>query len=192
MRVILTKDIETKLGTMVGGITENKLCLLEFKDPNRLSRTLSKLEKTYKYTLIDGEHDLFKMVVKELNSYYDGDLKQFSLPLLMIGTEFEKNVWDKLLTIPYGQTKSYLEIAKSINNPTGFRAVARANGSNNISIIIPCHRVIASNGNLQGYGGGLWRKELLLNLERNGIMINQKLIDKTKNKQHLKLLKNWI
>ena len=103
----------------------------------------------------------------------------------MIGTDFEKRVWNELLKIPYGRTKSYLEIAKLVGNPTAFRAVARANGSNNISIIIPCHRVIASNGNLQGYGGGIWRKEKLLNLENNQRKEGMKS-SKVKN------LENWI
>lgn len=165
MKQIITQLIETKLGTMLAGITEDQLCLFEFTNPERLSRTVGKLEKTYKFTLVEGEHVLFKQVKEEITDYFDGKLSNFSIPLYFIGTEFEKRVWTELLNIPYGKTRSYLEMAKLVGNPTAFRAVARANGSNNISIIIPCHRVIASDGKLQGYGGGLWRKEKLLRLE---------------------------
>ena len=192
MKKIITKEIETPLGLMIAGITDDKLCLLEFSDPDRLSKTLTKLEKHYRYYLVKGDHNLFNSLEEQLNQYFNGNLTKFKIPLTMIGTDFEQKVWIELQNIPQGKTKSYLEIAKLINNPTGFRAVARANGSNNISIIIPCHRVIASNGNLQGYGGGLWRKELLLNLEKFGTGINKKLIEKTKNKKQYKLLENWI
>ena len=185
MNTITTKYIETKLGPMIAGISNNQLCLLEFAKPERLSRTLIKLERQYKYSLIEGKHPLFQQLEIELADYFTGTLKNFNIPILMIGTDFEKRVWNELLKIPYGITKSYLEIAKQVGNPTAFRAVARANGSNNISIIIPCHRVIASNGDLQGYGGGLWRKEKLLNLENN-----QKQYGKKSSK--VKNLENWI
>ncbi len=193
MKQIITKVIETKLGSMTAGVTiENKLCLLEFNEPARLSRTISKLEKKYKYELIEGNGELLDETENQLNQYFDGSLKQFNLPLFMIGTDFEKQVWSELLKIPYSETRSYLQIAKLVNNPTGFRAVARANGSNNISIIIPCHRVIASNGNLQGYGGGLWRKDIMLRLEKRQISINEKIINQTITKKQFKLLENWI
>ena len=185
MNTIITKHIETELGPMIAGISNNQLCLLEFARQERLSRTLTKLEKNYKYSLIEGEHPLFQQLENELADYFAGSLKTFNIPLLMIGTDFEKRVWNELLKIPYGRTKSYLEIAILVGNPTAFRAVARANGSNNISIIIPCHRVIASNGNLQGYGGGIWRKEKLLNLENNQRKEGMKS-SKVKN------LENWI
>ena len=168
MIIIITKYIQTQLGPMIAGISNNQLCLLEFAKPERLSRTLSKLVKRYKYSLIEGRHPLLQQLEIDLANYFTGSLKNFNIPLLMIGTDFEKRVWNELLRIPFGITKSYLEIAKLVGNPTAFRAVARANGSNNISIIIPCHRVIASNGNLQGYGGEIWRKEKLLKLEKFG------------------------
>lgn len=192
MNQIVTKKIETKLGSMVAGICEDKLCLLEFTDPDRLNKTVSKLQKRYKYTTIEGEHILHDQVKQELTKYFEGSLTQFTIPLKMIGTDFEKQVWSELLNIPYGQTRSYLQIAQIVHKPTAFRAVARANGSNNLSIIIPCHRVIASNGNLQGYGGGLWRKDVLLKLERNKIPVNDKSIAQSMSIKKFKLLEKFI
>ncbi len=98
--------------------------------------------------------------------YFAGTLKQFTLPLVARGTPFEERVWQALLRIPHGQTRSYLEIARELGSPEGQRAVGRANGLNRIAIVIPCHRVVNHGGGLGGYGGGLWRKERLLDLER--------------------------
>ena len=107
----------------------------------------------------------FKDVCKQLDSYFKGRLKNFDLPLEPPGTPFQQSVWQALLTIPYGQTCSYADIATQIKNPKAVRAVGNANGRNPISIIIPCHRVIGSNGSLTGFGGGLPTKTYLLNLE---------------------------
>lgn len=104
--------------------------------------------------------------VRQLQAYFAGDLREFDLPLRMEGTPFQITVWSALRDIPYGQTVSYGELARRIGNPKGSRAVGLANGSNPISIVVPCHRVIGSNGKLTGYGGGLENKELLLGLER--------------------------
>jgi len=104
--------------------------------------------------------------VEQLDDYFQGRRQQFSLPLAPEGTPFQQRVWHELLTIPYGRTVSYLDIARAIGNERAVRAVGAANGQNPISIIVPCHRVIGSNGQLTGYGGGLWRKEWLLNHEQ--------------------------
>ena len=102
---------------------------------------------------------------KEISAYFGEKLHDFSIPLDLRGTTFEKSVWEELQKIPYGYTKSYIDIARAIGNPSASRAVGRANGNNPVAIVVPCHRVIASNGTLHGYGGGLWRKEKLLALE---------------------------
>jgi len=104
--------------------------------------------------------------VEQLDEYFNGKRKIFGLNLQPDGTEFQKKVWNELLKIPYGETKSYMEITKIISDPKAIRAVANANGQNKISIIIPCHRVIGSDGSLTGYGGGLWRKKWLLEHEQ--------------------------
>lgn len=108
----------------------------------------------------------FPEVVEQLAAYFAGDLTEFDLSYQMVGTEFQRRVWTALLTIPYGQTRSYGQLAMQIGAPTASRAVGLANGRNPISIIVPCHRVIGSNGSLTGYGGGVERKRALLDLER--------------------------
>ncbi len=105
---------------------------------------------------------------KELDQYFAGRLKQFSTPVAFSGTPFQNTVWQELRRIPYGETISYESLAERIGQPTAMRAVATANGMNRLAILIPCHRVIGKDGSLTGYGGGLWRKRLLLELERTG------------------------
>ncbi len=108
----------------------------------------------------------FADVIRQLNAYFAGELKEFEIPLLFEGTDFQKKVWKALQTIPYGETISYGELAKQIGDPKAVRAVGAANGQNPIPIIVPCHRVIGSNGSLTGFGGGLENKRKLLELER--------------------------
>jgi|ERR1035437_788792 methylated-DNA-[protein]-cysteine S-methyltransferase len=110
---------------------------------------------------------LLKEVHKQLKEYFDGKRKEFSLELDLQGTEFQLKVWNKLLEIPYGKTISYLQLAKNLGDPKSIRAAGTANGRNSVSIIVPCHRVIGSDGKLIGYGGGLWRKDWLLKHENN-------------------------
>jgi methylated-DNA-[protein]-cysteine S-methyltransferase len=106
-------------------------------------------------------------VAAELDAYFAGDLRQFSVPLDLRGTDFQRQVWQLLQSIPYGETRSYGQIASALGRPTASRAVGRANGTNPVAIIVPCHRVIGANGELVGYGGGLDRKQALLDLEAN-------------------------
>ncbi|MBN1937224.1 MAG: methylated-DNA--[protein]-cysteine S-methyltransferase [Anaerolineae bacterium] len=108
---------------------------------------------------------VIEMALVQLDEYFSGVRRVFDLPLGLHGTEFQQRVWRQLLEIPYGQTASYAEVARALGNPQAVRAVGLANGKNPISIIVPCHRVIGSDGNLVGYGGGLWRKEWLLKHE---------------------------
>jgi len=114
-----------------------------------------------------SENDISRLAYNQLNEYMLGERSQFDLPLTPQGTAFQQQVWAALLTVNYGETASYLDIANAINNPKACRAVGAANGKNPIAIIIPCHRVIGANGTLTGYAGGLSRKEHLLSLERN-------------------------
>ena len=109
---------------------------------------------------------VIEQTVNQLDDYFAGHLTTFNIPLQPVGTDFQRRVWKALLDIPFGQTRSYMEIAKSIGNPQGVRAVAQAIGANGIGIIIPCHRVIGSNHSLTGFAGGLDKKQLLLQLER--------------------------
>ena len=114
---------------------------------------------------LPADYPLLQETINQLNAYFAGKLNTFDLPLKAEGTEFQQKVWRALQDIPYGKTVSYLDIATAIGNPKAVRAVGLANGKNPITIVVPCHRVIGSNGKLVGYGGGLWRKEWLLRHE---------------------------
>lgn len=171
MTTIVTKIIQTPFGEMLAGSTENGLCLLEFTDTNRIDWQFENLEKVFSTSIETcknkGDKPLFNKLDKQLHAYFSGELKHFDIPLDTKGTPFQMQAWDALLTIPYAETRSYQEQATAIGNPKAFRAVASANRNNRISIIIPCHRVIAKDGSLAGYGGGLDRKEFLIKLEKN-------------------------
>ncbi|MCL4111182.1 UNVERIFIED_CONTAM: hypothetical protein GTU68_043095 [Idotea baltica] len=132
---------------------------------DRLGRHIAQLEKIFKTNSIKGESIYLKQLKKELKEYFNGKRKTFDVALDFRGTDFQENAWQALLKIPYGQTRSYLDQAIAINEPTAVRAVANANNRNKISILIPCHRVIGKNGSMTGYGGEVWRKEFLLKLE---------------------------
>jgi methylated-DNA-[protein]-cysteine S-methyltransferase len=122
-------------------------------------------EKPTKGMALDAKP--FKAALAQLRAYFAGELREFDLPLTQPGTEFQHKVWRQLQRIDYGQTASYRDVAKKLKRPQAMRAVGSANGKNRIGIIVPCHRVIAADGTLGGYGGGLWRKEWLLNHERS-------------------------
>jgi len=163
--MIIITEVLTPLGPMLAGATENGLCFLEFVDQSMREAQLNRLKKLFKAEFISGSNKHFSELNKQIKEYFEGTRKEFSVPLVIVGTAFQKQVWTVLRTIPYGETRSYKEQAEIIGNPRAIRAVARANGDNRIAIIIPCHRVIGANGELVGYGGGLWRKRYLLNLE---------------------------
>lgn len=163
--IIDLRRIETPLGTMIACGTEKGICLLEFSDRKMLETELKTIAKLLNATIIQGHNKHFELLEKQLNEYFAGKRKSFDIPLHTPGTNFQNKVWRALQNIPYGQTKSYKEQAIAIENPESVRAVANANGMNRISILIPCHRVIGSDGQLTGYGGGLWRKKYLLEHE---------------------------
>ena len=165
-KVIDLKRIETPLGTMIACADSSGICLLEFSDRKALPTELKQISKHFDATIIQGQNTHFITLEKELKEYFEGKRTDFSVPLSPVGTAFQKQVWEVLRTIPYGMTRSYQEQANILGNPKGVRAVANANGLNKISIIIPCHRVIGSDGKLTGYGGGIWRKQKLLELEK--------------------------
>jgi len=163
--IIVTKAIETPFGRLLAGATSKGICLLEFTDTNRVEMQLPRLEKSFSARISEGSSHFFILLEQELKKYFSGVLKDFTVSIDTKGTPFQMQAWDALIKIPYGETRSYLEQAKTIHKPKAFRAVASANRNNRISIIIPCHRVIAKNGSLAGYGGGLDRKQFLIDLE---------------------------
>jgi AraC family transcriptional regulator of adaptative response/methylated-DNA-[protein]-cysteine methyltransferase len=161
----VTAAIDTPLGPMVAGATDEGLCLLEFTERRRLDAQLVRLRRRLGQPLVPGEHPYLTQMRDELARYFAGDLTAFTVPLVAKGTAFEERVWRALVAIPYGETISYATLASRVHSPGGQRAVGRANGMNRLAIVIPCHRVVNSNGQLGGYGGGLWRKHWLLTLE---------------------------
>ena len=165
-KIIDVKRIETPLGTMIACANENGICMLEFSDRKALPTELKEISKHFDANIVQGENPHFKTLEKELEEYFEGKRKDFTVPLSPVGTDFQKKVWEILRTIPYGTTRSYQQQADILGNPKAVRAVANANGLNKISIIIPCHRVIGTNGTLTGYSGGIWRKQKLLELEK--------------------------
>lgn len=165
-RVLHAKWIETPLGSMLGIASEQGVCMLEFMDRRGLQTQLDTLRRRIVGAVVPGTNVMLERLEREIDAYFKGKLDVFTTPLDVPGTEFQQRVWDALRKIPLGKTRSYAQIARAIAQPTAVRAVARANGDNRIAIIIPCHRVIGSDGSLTGYAGGLRRKEWLLDHER--------------------------
>jgi AraC family transcriptional regulator of adaptative response/methylated-DNA-[protein]-cysteine methyltransferase len=164
--IISVTRILTPLGPMLAGATEEGICLLEFVDRRMLETQIRRLKKLFNAEFVPGTNKHFDVLAKQLKEYFDKNRIIFDVPLQLPGTEFQVKVWEELMKIPFGSTRSYKEQAIALNNPKAVRAVARANGDNRIAIIIPCHRVIGNDGKLVGYGGGIWRKQYLLNLEK--------------------------
>lgn len=154
-------------GEMILGSFDGNLCLCDWADGRRRASVDQRLQKCLKADYVEGSSDVIEKASHQLNEYFQNQLREFEIPLLFVGTDFQKKVWKELLKIPYGKTISYDELAKRIGMPNAIRAVANANAVNAISIIAPCHRVIGSNGSLTGYGGGLEKKRFLLDLEKN-------------------------
>ena len=157
----------TKIGPMFACATQKGLCLLEFTDRRMLEREFKDLCKRLDAVILPGENPILNQVEEEIHEYMDGKRSEFTIPLHTPGTDFQNSVWELLKGIPYGETRSYQEQANLLGKPKAVRAVANANGMNRIAIIIPCHRVIGSNGELTGYAGGLGRKKWLLELEKS-------------------------
>lgn len=161
--------IDTRLGPMIAIADEAGIYLLEFVDRRGLEREVERLRIKTKAAIIPGVTDPIKSITLELESYFEGKLKEFKTPLNLLGSPFQKLVWDELMRIPYGTTRSYMAQSKAIGKNKAYRAVANANGANQLAIIIPCHRIINSNGDLGGYGGGIARKQWLLEHEASHV-----------------------
>lgn len=163
--------LPTPLGPMLAGATDEALCLLEFADRRGFEAQLRRIRTRLGAAVVPGETAVTRQLGDELEAYFQGDLRRFTVPLALHGTPFQETVWEELRGIPYGETRSYGEQARRIGRPNAVRAVARANGDNRIAVLVPCHRVIGADGTLTGYGGGLWRKKRLLDLERGTLSL---------------------
>ena len=151
---------------MILGSFDGKLCLCDWDEGRRRASVDQRLQRILNAKYVEGSSDIIEKAQQQLNEYFLNQRREFDIPLLFVGTDFQKKVWNELLKIPYGSTVSYSELANRIGIPNAVRAVANANAVNALSIIVPCHRIIGSNGTLTGYGGGLERKRYLLNLEK--------------------------
>lgn len=158
--------IETPLGPMLAAASDEGLCLLEFVDRRALATQITVLRRRFNSVVVPGDNPHLDSIADELSRYFAGQLAEFRTPLVLRGTDFQAQVWDALQRIPAAVTRSYADIAREIGRSTAVRAVARANGDNRLAIVIPCHRVIGSDGSATGYGGGIWRKLWLLDHER--------------------------
>jgi AraC family transcriptional regulator of adaptative response/methylated-DNA-[protein]-cysteine methyltransferase len=161
--------VQSPLGPLVAGATSDGVCLLEFTDRRMLEAQLITVRKRFSASAVPGTNEHLELLQSELARYFAGELKDFSVPLIYPGTDFQRSVWDQLLQIPYGEVRSYEDLAVAVGDRKAVRAVGRANGMNRIAIVIPCHRVVNKGGGLGGYGGGLRRKQYLLDLERSGV-----------------------
>lgn len=157
--------IETPLGSMIAAADDEALALLEFVDRRMLPTQIERMRRLFHCAVTPGTNAILQQTERELGAYFEGRLREFHTPLHLKGSEFQVRAWERLLRIPYGKTTSYGQMARDIGSPDAQRAVGKANGDNRIAILIPCHRVVRSDGTLCGYGGGLWRKKRLLELE---------------------------
>lgn len=170
------KDMEKKMvvnilyysspcGRLVLGANDTSLLLCDWGDMPCFGRNMRRLERLVGAEFREASNGILEQTVRKLDEYFAGRRRSFDIPLLPVGTEFQKRVWQALMGIPYGETRTYMEIAQGVGNPKGVRAVAQAIGANGISIIVPCHRVIGSGNKLTGFAGGLEAKRMLLELE---------------------------
>lgn len=168
MTQIQCRTIDSPVGLLTLAGTDSRLMHL---------RMVDQTHEPDRSQWVTSDTDIFPDAVEQLNAYFSGELIQFDLSLELIGTEFQRKVWSALQTIPYGETRTYGEIAEQVGSPSASRAVGMANGRNPIGIIVPCHRVIGSTGNLTGYGGGIDRKRTLLGLEKANSPANLALFE---------------
>jgi len=162
---------DTVLGTMIAIASEEGICLLDYLDNKTLTLKINQIVTAYSTNNYEGSHEYLEQMKEQLHMYFQGTRKIFELRLDLVGTNFQKQVWRSLMEIPYSTTISYAQQARQLGYPSAQRAIANANGRNKIAIILPCHRVIGKNGNLVGYGGGIWRKAKLIELETTNKML---------------------
>lgn len=163
--IIKTKRYESPCGTLLLGSFDDKLCLCDWQVEKHHDHVDRRLKRILNAEFEEGTSEVIERAVEQLDEFFAGQRKEFDVPLLFTGTDFQKAVWNELLEIPFGMTVSYGEMARRIGMPKAVRAVANANGANSMSIFAPCHRVIGSDRSLTGYGGGLAAKRFLLELE---------------------------
>jgi AraC family transcriptional regulator of adaptative response/methylated-DNA-[protein]-cysteine methyltransferase len=167
-KCVLVTILESPIGRLLAAATSEGVTELLFIDRRQLEETLRGIQSHHQCPVLPGINAPLELLRQQLEEYFQGARREFTVRLAATGTPFQIRVWNELSRIPFGTTLSYQQLAERIGQPTAMRAVARANGDNRLTIVIPCHRVIGKDGTLTGYGGGLWRKRLLLGLEQTG------------------------
>ena len=169
--VIHIQYVKTIAGELIIGSFQQQLCMLDYRYRKARKSLDNRLSKGLKAKFVESNDDIIEQTKTQLNDYFAHKRTQFDLPLLLVGSDFQKQVWHGLLKVPFGQTNTYMQLAKSINNEKAVRAVANANGANAVSIVVPCHRIIETSGGLGGYAGGLATKKRLLQLEQKQLFL---------------------
>lgn len=165
MNKVIVRNYRSPVGELIIGSFHDQLCICDWRYRTMRDQVDARIKKQLDAIFEEGTSDVIEQTITQLDEYFSGDREVFDLPIVLIGTDFQKSIWNKLIEIPFGKTSTYLELSKKYGNTKAVRAVASANGANAISIIIPCHRIIGSDGALVGYAGGLAAKEKLLKLE---------------------------
>ncbi len=166
---ITIQYFKTKIGELILGSFEHKLCLFDFRYRKMRNIVDRRIQQGLKANYISKDSDVLMQARAEFDEYLNGDRRGFDIPLLLVGSRFQRTVWTGLMQVPFGETLSYLQLAEKIDAHNSIRAVGSANGANAISIFVPCHRIVGSQGELTGYGGGLAVKKRLLTLESEGL-----------------------
>ena len=167
MNKISTQYYKSPVGEILLGSYDNKLCIADWRYRKMRTTIDNRIQKGLKAEYVEEPSEVITQTIEQMKEYFNLERKEFTIPLLLMGTDFQKSVWQGLIDTPFGTTASYLELSKRIGNEKAVRAVASANGANSISILVPCHRIIGSNGDLVGYAGGLDVKKKLLEIESN-------------------------
>jgi len=165
MEVIKTTYYNSPVGELILGSFQQQLCLCDWRYRRMRDSVDRRIQQHLSTSYEQQTCSIVQETIRQLNAYFSKGLTTFDLPLLLVGTDFQKSVWQELLKVSYGKTATYLGLSKQLNNEKAIRAVASANGANAISIIVPCHRIIGSDGSLVGYAGGLPAKKQLLRIE---------------------------
>lgn len=165
MSSIRVIEYQSPVGELILGDYNGQLCLCDWKYRTQRGQVDTRIQKILNARFETEETPFLKEVISQLDAYFDGSLKEFDIPLIFAGTSFQERVWNELMKIPFGETVSYLQLSERLGDANAIRAVASANGANAISIVVPCHRIIGSDGSLVGYAGGTRAKKKLLELE---------------------------
>jgi methylated-DNA-[protein]-cysteine S-methyltransferase len=166
MASLYTQPYISPVGELILGVFDDELCLCDWRYRKTRSSIDKRIQKDLRATYLEQSHPLIDETIHQLEAYFRQERKVFDLPLRLVGSDFQKQIWQALMSVPYGQTSTYKQLASHIDNPDAVRAVANANGANALSIIVPCHRIVGSDGSLVGYAGGIKAKQWLLELEQ--------------------------